>query len=308
MSRLDSPEWRRRLAWAATAAAVWLLFWPFAPDMGGRRVAGFDKAIHAWLFGGLAWAWGRVLGAVDAGAAERKRRWTLAGGLAAATVVVEVAQPLTGRGFDLLDAAAGCAGIAATTLLRGARFGWLAAALFALGVGWMARGLWLLGTEWRAFPVLAAGGGGCWAEDWHLRGVTGESTPEGLRMVLAPEGPKRWRGAFRVPARRDWSRLGDWVLRVDWGGTEETTLVVRLDDRRQKMPPYAERFQREWRVSPGWNELVIPRAEWTRTSGGSPLDASDIARWGVFLLTPADFEHWTLGQTQLEPPNERPSP
>lgn len=308
MSRWNLPEWRWRTAWAATAVAAWLLFWPFAPDEGGRSVAGFDKAIHVGVFGGLAWAWGRAVGA-DAGTAAGWRcRWVLAVCLAAATLLVEVVQPLAGRGFDLWDAAAGCAGIAATTLLWGTRFAWLAAALCALGVGCMARGLWHLGTEWRAFPVLSAGGGGCWAEDWQLRGVEGVATPDGLRLAAAPEGPETWRGAFRVPVRSDWSRCGDWILRVEWGGAEDTTLVVRLDDRREKAPPYAERFQREWCVEPGWNELVLPRAEWSRSSGGAPLDVSDIARWGVFLLQPADFEFWTLGKTELEPLNERPSP
>ena len=270
-------------------------------------MAGFDKAIHVGLFGGLAWAWGRELGADGVGASPRCR-WGLAAALAFATVAVEAAQPLTGRGCDPWDVVAGCAGIMATTVLWGRNFWTLAMVLAVLAGMCMARGAWFLWTEWRAFPTLSAGGGGCWAKAWSLRGVEGQSVADGLRLTPVPDGPATWRGAFRVPVRRDWSRMGDWKLRVEWGGEEETVLVVRLDDRRRKHPKYAERFQREWPVVPGWNELVISRGEWTRTSGGNPLDSSEIARWGVFLLHPVDFDHWTLGKTELEPYNERPNP
>ena len=305
MMRVDISPWRRWVAWAATVLAAWLLFWPFAHDETKRRVEGFDKAVHAGLFGGLAWAWGRAQGVDFPGLERRRRRWKLAGVLAGATLAVEVLQPLTGRDFDWVDAAAGSAGIVATTLLWDAGFAWMAAVLCVLGVGFMAKGLWNLGTEWREFPVLASGGRACWEGDWDLRGVSAEQTADGLRLVPLPEGPETWRGVFRVPARSDWSGCGDWTLRVEWGGEDEATLVVRLDDRRGAQPAYADRFQREWRVARGWNELVIPRGEWSRTSGGGALDASDIAHWGVFLLEPADFDHWTLGKTELKLLEER---
>lgn len=305
LTRWDAPGWRRGTAWGGTALALWLLFWPFEQDGDRRKVAGFDKAVHVAVFAGLAWVWGRASGAETPGAEGRRNRWRLAAVLAAATVLVEVAQPLTGRSRDWLDSVAGCAGIAAATLSWGRGFGTLALVCAALAGACMGRGAWNLWTEWRAFPVLAEGGGGCWSADWHLRGVAGEPTGEGLRLTPLPGGPETWRGAFRVPVRGDWSDRGDWKLRVEWGGAEEATLEVRLDDRREKEPAYNERFQREWRVSPGWNELAIPRGEWTKTSGGGELDAADIARWGVFLQTPADFEYWTLGKTELTANQER---
>ncbi|MBR6021705.1 MAG: hypothetical protein IK066_04725 [Kiritimatiellae bacterium] len=304
--RWNTPAWRRGMAWGTTALSLWLLFWPFSHDGGSRRVEGFDKAIHVGLFGALTWAWGRVANA-DA-ARDSRRRWTLAGTLAAATLLVEVLQPLTGRSFDLWDSIAGCAGIVATTLLWNHSSAWLATALCAMALACVGRGLWNLGMEYRSFPTLAAGGGGCWAKDWALRGVEGESSPDGLRMIPARDGPVEWQGAFRVPMRTDWSQYGDWRLRVEWGGEEAAVLVVRLDDKKEKQPAYANRFQCEWRVLPGWNELSIPRTEWERTSGGGWLDTEQIARWGVFLARPVDFKYWTLGKTELEPLNERSAP
>ena len=307
LTRWNTPGWRLGVAWGGTVLALWLLFWPFKHEDGRRSVPGFDKAVHVAVFGGLAWAWGRVSGADDPSTVGRRNRWRLAAALAVATVLVEVLQPLTGRGFDLLDSLAGCAGIAAVTLSWGHGFWTLAFAVTGLAGMCMGRGAWHMGTEWRAFPTLAGGGGGCWAEAWLLRGVEGEPTGDGLRLVPLPEGPDTWRGAFRVPMRSDWRAWGDWKLRVEWGGAEEATLVVRLDDRRKKEPAYDDRFQCEWRVVPGWNELTIPHGEWTKTSGGGKLDVSDIARWGVFLLEPADFDHWTLGKTELITPKERPT-
>ena len=104
-----------------------------------------------------------MFGAEGEGDKAKRGRWGVAAAVSVATVAVEVLQPLTGRGFDLWDAAAGCAGVAATTVLWGRPFGWLAGMLAVLAVGCMARGIVRLGQEWWLFPTLADGGGGCWS-------------------------------------------------------------------------------------------------------------------------------------------------
>jgi hypothetical protein len=304
MSRLDSPAWRWRVAWGATAAAVWLLFWPFAPDKDGRGIEGTDKMAHVVVFGGLAWAWGRVLETECRGNAARlrRRRWALAAGLALATVAVELAQPLAGRSRDPVDAAAGCAGIAAATLLGGAPAAGVAAAVAACGLSFMARGLVDYAREWKAFPVLAAADAPWWAESWSTNGVAVSAVPEGLRVEMVPDYPFDWPGVFRVPAARDWSKCGDWRLRVYWGGGGAGELTVRLDDDRKDNAGYNDRFQREWRVEPGWNEIAIPRGEWERTSGGGALDVRHVARWGIFLAERPDFVYWIVGRAELDQP------
>jgi len=283
-----------------TAVAAWLLFWPFAPDDVGRGIEGADKAAHVVVFGGLAWAWGRVP-AVGGG---RRRRWRLAAGLAAATVAVEFVQPLTGRSRDGWDAVAGTEGIGVATLAGSAPAVATGGALAVAGGLWMARGVADYVREMRAFPVLAAGGEDWWAESWETSGVTVRATPEGLRVEPSGDEDAAWPGLFRVPAVRDWSGGGDWLLRVFWGGGEPAELTVRLDDDRKDNGGYADRFQREWRVEPGWNGLSIPRNEWERTSGGGALDVRHVARWGIFLAENGNFVYWIVGGAELEQQEE----
>ena len=311
MSRFDSLSWRRATAWGATLLATWLLFWPFAPDNGVRGIPEKDKMAHVVIFAGLAWAWGRVLW-MDA-IPSLWRRLRLGAVLALLTLVVEFVQPFAGRGFDLRDAAAGSIGALLAAVAFPLPFTGLAALVVLAALPWCIPGTIRLVREYRAFPVLAAAGPDCWTDDWEFAGLDAAPSPEGLRLVpaaMSPDSPvaaEPWPGLFRVPVRRDWSAFGDWRFRLYWDAPAAALFVVRLDDRREPQPAYAERFQTEWRVLPGqWNELVIPRAEWSRTSGGGSLDASEIARWGLFLNEPVPFESFTLGEAVLSPLEEKP--
>ena len=60
-------------------------------------------------------------------------------------------------------------------------------------------------------------------------------------------------------------------------------------------PPYAERFQREFAVTQGWNHVKIPAAQWGTASGGRAMNVEAIRQWGLFLVSATEgFDYFCL--------------
>ena len=161
--------------------------------------------------------------------------------------------------------------------------------------------------ETRAFPVLAQPGSR-WADrGWTLNGVD-------LRIVreegfkLSPSSGATtfaYPGFFREPIRQDWRGIRALQTDLFWPGPTSAVFAVRVDDRPGNSP-YADRFQREFAVTQGWNAVSIPVAEIQRTSGGRPMRLDHVWQWGVFLVSDVSFDYFLVSTVRLDLPEEKP--
>ena len=93
----------------ALLGATWALLAPEPPAV-GERVPFLDKLLHVLLFA--------VLALMAAKAYPDKPRWGIAAALVFYGVCVEIAQPRTGRAFEILDILADALGAAAVFLVQ----------------------------------------------------------------------------------------------------------------------------------------------------------------------------------------------
>lgn len=276
---------------------VGLFFMPLPDNWEGPVWSALGGAVHVAWFAGFAWLVGMRLPA-------RWRGWPWWMFLAGAAGLIEGLQPWTGRSAEITDwfwGAAGSAGVCLT---------WSRPRLRILAVA----GLCLCPPAWRAvlwhqelhaFPVLAAPGSAWSGQDWILNGVNLRIQSRLFRLEPArPPNARAYPGMFRRPAGSDWRRMQSLHLRIFWGGQAPATFAVRVDDRPGN-PDYADRFQREFPVEPGWNDLAIPAAE-LGTPGGRPLDLAAIHAWGVFLVSDVSFDYVLIGPVHLAIQQEPP--
>ena len=296
--------WGRWAAALGSAAALFVLLSRWAiPPAGTLGQAAGDSA-HVLIFAGLAWLWGRVLPAPWRG-------WRLWGGMLVMAGAVEGLQAWGGRSAEGMDWMCGAGGAACVCFTWGARWrGWIrwtgVLVLCALPPAWV---LAMRGMECRSFPVLADRGA-CWARrGWELNGVR-LSTSSGLvfrieRVLAGRESVMAYPGVFRAPAWKNWRGLRSWGTTLYWPGPASAVFAVRVDDRAGD-PPYAERFQREFVVTQGWNAVEISAEEMSRTSGGRPLRLDQVRSWGLFLVSDAPFDYFLIGETRLHLNEDRP--
>ena len=295
-----SPQ--ARLAVWASGGALLLLLLPVQIQGGwdGRAGQAVGGALHVLLFAGLAWLWTRPRTA-------RIPRWLLWLALALVAAGMEWLQTFVGRSAEPADWLYGAAG-AACVCASGRLFqrlwvrGALLAAVAVCSPVWEL-GLW--GLERCAFPVLAAPGAGWASRGWNLNAVK-LSVGANRQFRVARKAPRRagqpepYPGLFRAPVRRDWRGMAAWQTALFWPGSAPAVMAVRIDDRSGN-PPYAERFQREFAVTQGWNAVRIPLADIA-----AALEPAAIRQWGVFLVSAEAFDYFLLDAVRLEPAQEPP--
>lgn len=291
-----NPRWTAALA---GAAVVCLLAVPLRLEPLGRWGSALGGAAHVLLWAGWAGGIGRRL-------SPSRRGWPLWLGLAAFAGLAEAAQACVGRTPEWTDwlGGAGGAGLVCVTWGRRAAGRWCGAlALAAVPLAWE---LGLQGLEAREFPVLARPGSLWAARGWELNGVELVGTPdEGFRLTPLPAGQRTaYPGLFRAPARRDWRGLVRLEMTLYWPAAAPAVMAVRIDDR-PGQPSYADRFQREFAVTQGWNAVAIAAAD-LRTSGGRPLRLETVRQWGVFLVSETPFDYFCLGPVSMALQEERP--
>ncbi len=291
-------HWWRGAAAAGTVAVLLALLAPIDVSQGERIGQAAAGTAHVALLAALAWLWRRSLPAGGRG-------WVLWGGLALFSAAVELSQPHLGRSAEWSDWVYGAA--AAAFICgnwdgrRSARMRWSGVVALAV-LPWAWEG-GMLQMERQAFPVVADPSA-VWARrGWSLNGVRLSAFP-GSTFAVKPKAswgqePFPYPGIFRVPADADWSTAGSFRTELFWPGPEGALFAIRVDDRRGN-PPYADRFQREFSATTGWNSVQIPIAELRLTPSGRPLDLTSIQQWGVFLVSAEAFDYFLLGEVRLE--------
>ena len=259
--------------------------------------------MHVVLFAGLAWIVGRNLSA-------RRRTWAVWGLVTALSAGVEWLQPLVGRSAELADwlyGAGGAACICAAGQTR-SRVRW--GGVLALCLIPLAWEMALFGMEHRAYPVLADSGMAWSHRGWVLNSVQiAAGAFPGLRLEAVsnadPIATVAYPGLFRAPAYSDWR--GARALRAElyWPDRDSAVFAIRVDDRTGN-PVYADRFQREFSITQGWNRIRIPIDDLGKTSGGRRLELDAIRQWGVFLVSDTPLDYFLLGAVSLELQPESP--
>ena len=284
---------------AGSAAVFLLLLVPVRLPAGERWVEAWSAGAHVSLFAALAWLWGR-------GLPGRSRGWRLWGGLAAVAAAVEGLQLWTGRSVgwtDWCSGAAGAACVCATWRVRGGIRLLAVLALAFLPAAWEAA---LQILEKRDFPILADPARRWAGRGWIENGGRLRREEEGFRFLSDdPTTPAAYPGVFRVPAAKDWRRIEALDTSLYWPGKKPAVMGLRVDDQ-PGQPPYADRFQREFSVTQGWNRVRIPVRELGRTADGRPLRLDGIRRWGVFLVSGEAFDYFLLGPVRLTLQEETP--
>jgi len=289
---------RSAAVWGTAIVALFLLIpsWIFPAH---PILQAFGTVSHAIFFAALAWLWERYL---PCGA----RGLLLFAMMALFAALLEWAQSYIGRSAewsDWLYGLGGAACICLTWRIRSRRWirGILLLSLCCLPMIWAGA---LLHMERSAFPVLLEPEAVWSRKNWILNGVIPPSPDkESIRWdVASPEKVgirPAYPGAFRRPACVDWRRGSIFSLHLFWPDSASAIFAIRVDDKPNN-PPYAERFQREFSVTQGWNSIQIPMAELQQTPGGRLLDIQSICHWGVFLVEGPSLDYFLLGVVQLE--------
>ena len=275
-----------------------LFFMPLPDNWDGPAWAAIGGTVHVAWFAGLA-------GLIGSRVPARWRGWPGWLCLAGIAGLIEGIQPWTGRSAELADWLWGAAGSAGVCLT------WARPRLRILAV----TGLCLCPAAWEtilwrqeahAFPVLADPGAAWSRHGWTLNGVDLRIHSRHFRLepVHVPEAVP-YPGIFRHPAGSDWRGMQGLELEIFWGGNSPATFAVRVDDRGGS-PAYADRFQREFSVEPGWNRVAIPATELGMTPGGRPLNLAAIEAWGVFLVSDVPFDYVLIGPVHLAMQQEPP--
>ena len=296
-------ELRGRPRWTAAlggAAALLLLLAPVRLEPLGFWGRALGGAGHVLLWAALAWRVGRDL-------SPGRRGWPVWLGLAVFAGLAEGMQSFVGRTPEWSDwvCGAGGAGLVCATWNRHGFLRW-GGALVLAAIPFF----WEFGLHWmeaRDFPILARPGSFWAARGWVLNGVELD-VEVGRGFVATPlpdAGPSAYAGMFRAPACRDWRGGRRLETAIFWPGAAPAVFAVRIDDRLGN-PPYADRFQREFAVTQGWNSIAIAADELTRTPGGRPLRLDDVRQWGVFLVSDMAFDYFCLGPVVLVMQEERP--
>jgi hypothetical protein len=295
-----NPRGRGMRAAALGAAAALLLLspMPFFPD--GPLVRASGGAVHVALFAALAGGIGRAL-------PPGIRGWPLWVGLAVFAGLLEGLQLVVGRSAEWSDWLFGLGGaicVCATwNRPRVVRWG----AVAALGFLPLAWAVAMVQAECRAFPALAQPGT-VWARrGWALNGVALSSARgSGFKLVPVPDKcAEAYPGLFREPAVGDWRGIRRFHADVYWPETTPAAFAIRVDDR-PGHPPYADRFQKEFGVTQGWNAVRISAEEIAQTAGGRPLRLDTVRQWGVFLVSDVPFDYFCLGPVGLDMQEEQP--
>ena len=281
-------------------AAVLFLLWPFQLAPEGRAMYAAAGSAHVLLFAGLAWLGGGLLSPV-------RRGGLLWLGLAGFSAIAEGLQPFVGRTAewsDWLYGIGGAACVCATRRWRGS-LRWIPVLLLCLFPPVWESAMARMETD--AFPVLAHSEFRWARRGWSLNGVVlSVRGAEGFNLSRAPNLPAiTYPGFFREPIRHDWRGVRALQADLFWPEAGPAVFAVRVDDRPGN-PPYAERFQKEFAVTQGWNAVRIPAEEIAQTPAGRPLRLDQVRQWGVFLVSDVPFDYFLVGTVRLEMQEEKP--
>jgi len=165
-----------------------------------------------------------------------------------------------------------------------------------LALAWLAWAAWPLATALqderaarRQFPVLADFTAPFeldrWGGDAGRRIVADPALASGPLLQLALQ-PRDYSGAGLKWLPADWRGYRRLRIRLYLPGEEPLGLTLRIHDRAHERGPrayaFSDRFNRSFRLRPGWNELLIPLGDIRAAPARRAMDLSQIADLSLF--------------------------
>lgn len=306
----DTPE-KPRSHLLAVLAALGLLIPLFMPRLhppeGRWWETGWD-ALHFPGFILITWALARIAAVRLAGQTAQ-----ITAGAAGALLIAgasEWSHDFLGRSSSWSDFRVDVIGIACGVagwfwLQKRRKSGFLAFSALTLAVMvWLlspAWGGWLSRNQLRArFPDI-----GCFGESgsrhvWRAQNhasATGDPAAGALRVRI---DPGIYGGVTCYPAQPDWSGRGELRLSIDNPGAD-FILGVRIDDPQSSSTEHDSRFNGQFQVHSGANDLRLSLAEVAAgPRGRPPLDLGAIQRLMLFTLRENAPREFTIRSARLE--------
>jgi hypothetical protein len=241
---------------------------------------------------------------------------------AAASIAIEIIQPLTGRSESLTDLLNGLAGIALAAIYLAIRHTprkLLSAALFTLlattAIATVLLPAWeeSAGMRWRShnFPLLAdfetddelklwigSGLGNHHPEGSGLQRVKQHATHGEYALQVATEKSAKWPGVRLLNAKQDWSQKTTLAFDI-WNDGPPFTLAIRIDD---DFPhrTFEDRYNTTRTIQPGANHITIPTSEIQNTPKNRRLNLHAIQRTIFFTDDPTADHTFYLDHIRLE--------
>jgi hypothetical protein len=118
------------------------------------------------------------------------------------------------------------------------------------------------------------------------RTLTGEVFRDGRRSLKISLTRATYSGVALVHFPRDWRGNDALEFSVFNPGPAPLDLTCRVHDRTHILSGqhYSDRFNRRFRIAPGWNDIAIPLADIRLAPATRPLDLSCVDGLGVFSV------------------------
>ncbi|MDA8164753.1 MAG: hypothetical protein M0017_06955 [Desulfobacteraceae bacterium] len=208
---------------------------------------------------------------------------------------IELIQPRFGRtaswadlGLDLVGGLLGLLFLAPVRreldrrLLAGGRIA--AIALAALGNASPALTLWDMSQAARSFPVLGDFESRLEADRWTAGTIDRTLARHGSGSLRVTLGTEPYSGTALTRCFGDWRGYSAFVLSIHnpGPGALRITLSIRDQAHERRGGRYRDRFNRAFRLVPGWNDLRIPISEIEQAPAGRKLDLSRLTQVVIF--------------------------
>ena len=295
----------------AAAVLLLLLFLPDVRRPEDRLLAAFEDLLHFPLFLAVAIL---VLRSRTESVLTRGSAVRAAGGLILTAAAVEVIQPFLGRTGQWTDAVLGGCGVLAGLAMDGAfRAGWTARGMVCVGVAFVC-GLVAVAAPCgvvldrsrarRDFPRLASFESALELGRWKVAGcrvqrVSSFAAHGKYALKICASETDEYPGLFLTDLSGSWTGMARLCVQVYVPSTNALVLWMRADDKAH--PPYQDRYQQAFELSPGSNRICVSLADF-RTPRRRTLDLTRLKTWGLFLEEAASGGLFYVDDVVLETP------
>lgn len=316
LTRLHLSRAQLCLLAAGTVVTAVLLFSPICFRVNREFWERLMDAAHVPFFAAFTLFVAAVL---PARAFSGARRMAIAGALASVTAaMVELIQPLTGRGESLTDL---CNGVMGAALAVSGWHAWRCRQPMRLAHAAVAAALMLavLNPAWRQLRSMQ------WRRA-HFPVLADFESPVEMRLWIASDQEDPYNSRTTVTRSREQASRGEWSMRLDaavapWPGArlhcgdadwrgfhafacdvfnpgDPLTLSIRIDDDTRPQA-HAERYNGSREVATGWTRLSIPLEEIARGPKSRALRLQKVRQVILFLDAPKEartlhFDHLRL--------------
>jgi hypothetical protein len=265
--------------------AVFLLLMPVSAPEHNRALKAWWDFAHVPGFAFLVW---RLMTTAQMFEFRARKKIIVFVVTIIAVPMLEAAQYFSGRELSCADVVHGWIGCLSGALfyagsqskkITGRLCGLAAIVVFALSAVFPIQVIMDRQRCLRSFPLLSSFDSPREKNRWVLTGC--EVTDQDGWLVTL-KGDSAYASLFLDEFKRDWRSVSNLVAEVHLRGDSPVEMWIRVDDRTGE-PSYQNRFQEIYSLVPGDNRITVSGNILARTSGGRPMNMTNIVRIGCFF-------------------------